>query len=87
MPGFDGTGPSGAGSMMGRGFGPCAMSVGGRGLGFGSRKRFGRGRGLGCYFGWGQPRTQQDQVQSLKDYKQALVEELEDVEKELVKEK
>jgi len=39
MPGFDGTGPFGAGALTGRGFGPC-----GRGLAF--------GRGYGRGFGW-----------------------------------
>ena len=74
MPGFDGTGPLGAGSMTGRGLGRC-------GLGMGFRRRF--GRGIGRYFGGNQLRTQKNQVQTLKDYKQALKEELEDVEKEL----
>ena len=40
MPGFDGTGPAGQGTMTGRGLGPC---------GCGMRRGFGRGfgRGLG----------------------------------------
>jgi len=79
MPGFDGTGPSGVGPMMGRGFGPCCVSVDRRV--FGSGKKF--GRGWGSCFGWGQPQNKQDQIQSLKEYKQTLVKELESVEKEL----
>lgn len=34
MPGFDGTGPLGRGSMTGRGLGPCGRRFGGR---FGGR--------------------------------------------------
>ena len=75
MPGFDRTGPQGAGSMTGRGFGPC-------GLGLGRRGRFGSGRGLGRYFGWSLPQTPKDQKEALADYKKALEEELEDVKKE-----
>jgi hypothetical protein len=76
MPGFDKTGPMGAGPLTGRGFGPC-------GLGLGWRQRFGRGRGLGRYFSWNWPQTKADQAQALKEYQQALQEELEDVDKEL----
>ena len=71
MPGFDRTGPRGAGLMTGRGFGPC-------GLGLGRRGRF----GLGRYFGWSLPQTPKDQKEALADYKKALEEELEDVKKE-----
>ncbi len=74
MPGFDGTGPLGQGPMTGRGFGPC-------GLGLGWRRRFGAGRGLGRYFGWRWPQTKEEEKQALADYKKALEEELEDVEK------
>lgn len=76
MPGFDRTGPLGVGPLTGRGFGPC-------GLGLGWRRRFGAGRGLGRYFGgWVWPQTKEDKLQALKEYKTALDEELEDVEKE-----
>jgi hypothetical protein len=75
MPRFDGTGPTGQGPMTGRGFGPC-------GLGLGWRKRFGSGRGMGRYFGWNDPQTKEDKVKALAEYKKALKEELEDVEKE-----
>ncbi|NMB56997.1 DUF5320 domain-containing protein [Candidatus Beckwithbacteria bacterium] len=76
MPGFDKTGPMGAGPMTGRGFGPC-------GLGLGWRRRFGAGRGMGRYFGcWNFPQTKEDKLKVLADYKKALQEELEDVEKE-----
>jgi hypothetical protein len=75
MPRFDQTGPTGMGPMTGRGFGPC-------GLGLGWRKRFGPGRGLGRYFGWSDPQTEGDKKKALAEYKKALKEELEDVEKE-----
>ena len=76
MPGFDKTGPMGAGPMTGRGFGPC-------GLGLGWRRRFGAGRGMGRYFAcWNFPQTKEDKLKALADYKKALQEELEDVEKE-----
>jgi len=56
MPGFDGTGPAGAGPMTGWGMGPCGHGAGaayarfyGRGMGFGRGMgmRFGRGHGCG----------------------------------------
>ena len=53
MPGFDGTGPMGAGSMTGRGLGNCnpagsRMRPGtGRGMGLGFRRGFGSGMGRG----------------------------------------
>ena len=43
MPRMDGTGPMGAGTMTGRGFGPCA---GGKGLGCGMGRGAGMGRGM-----------------------------------------
>ncbi|WP_462325441.1 DUF5320 domain-containing protein [Desulfoplanes sp.] len=50
MPGFDGTGPRGQGSMTGGGFGRCP------GAGYGMRPRFGRGGGFGRGWGMGQGR-------------------------------
>jgi hypothetical protein len=75
MPMYDGTGPMGMGPKTGRGFGPC-------GFGLGWRRRFGYGRGMGRYFGWSWPSSREEQLQALKEYKKALKEELEDVEKE-----
>ena len=72
MPAFDQTGPRGMGPLTGRGMGPCAR---GRGMGFG------RGRGLGRFFGGNQAWSKKD----LEDYKKALIEEMEDVDKELSK--
>lgn len=61
MPGGDGTGPLGMGSMTGRAAGYCAgysapgyaNPVPGRGRGFGYGRGFGRGRGWGRGFGRG----------------------------------
>jgi len=78
MPAFDRTGPQGAGPMTGRAMGPCANRRGvGQGFGFG----FGRGgrRGLGRYFCGNQTWSKTD----MEEYKKALKEELEDVDKEL----
>ena len=76
MPFFDKTGPSGLGSLTGRGLGPCGRSLGwSRGF----------GRGLGRYFGWNAPATKEEQRQSLADYRKALEEELEDVRQEEIK--
>lgn len=47
MPKQDGTGPSGQGSMTGKGLGPCGL-----GLQRGFRRGFGRGMGWRC---WGYP--------------------------------
>jgi len=62
MPGFDGTGPEGRGSMTGRGMGFCAMPADEydripkrRYYGRGRRRRWrgrGRGRGFGRGYGW-----------------------------------
>jgi len=47
----------------------------------GWRNKFGRGRGMGRYFGWGYPETKEDEKKALEEYKNALKEELEDLEK------
>jgi len=81
MPAFDGTGPQGQGPLTGRGMGQCKGGIGrqrgmGRGFGFGCVRR--NNRGLGRFFGGGQAWSKTD----LENYKKALKEELEDVEKE-----
>ena len=48
MPGRNGSGPRGEGSLSGRGLGPC-----GRGLARG--RGLGRGLGLGRGYGWREP--------------------------------
>ena len=68
MPGFDGTGPAGAGKLMGRGMGPCGQDTSmdpagslergmsfysGLGLRRGPGFRRGRGMGFGKGFGKG----------------------------------
>lgn len=72
MPRLDRTGPLGQGPMTGRGLGPCNV-------GFGFR---GRGRGFGRFLGWVQPQTKQGQLQALKQYREALEEELEELKKQ-----
>ena len=76
MPGFDQTGPQGAGPLTGRGFGPCGRGFGGR---------MGYGRGLGRYFGWNIPQSKQEKIEDAKAYIKALEEEIEDVKQQLVK--
>lgn len=54
MPGFNGTGPNGAGPMTGRGMGSCAgNNVDTRGFGVGRGLGLGAGRGLGRGLGRG----------------------------------
>lgn len=76
MPAFDQTGPQGMGPNTGRGFGPCGNR---RGLGCGR----GFGRGIGKYFGWNAPATKEEKTKDLQSYRDALKEELEDIEKQL----
>lgn len=80
MPYFDKTGPVGMGPMTGRGFGPC-------GVGLSLRRRPGMcrvlSRGMGRYFCLNMPQTKDDTMKALADYKKALQEEMENVEKEL----
>lgn len=76
MPRRDGTGPMEQGPLTGRGFGPC-------GMGLGWRNKSGQGRGMGRYFScWNWPNNKEEKLRALKGYKQALQEELEDVEQE-----
>lgn len=48
----------------------------------GWRRRFGPGRGMGRYFAWNWPSSSKEQLQALKEYKQAFKEELEDGKRE-----
>ena len=76
MPRFNGTGPFwGGGPGAGWGMGSC-------GAGRFWRRGFGPGRGMGRYFGWNLPTNPKETRQTLKEYKQALKEELADIEKE-----
>ena len=76
MPRFNGTCPVwGGGPGAGWGMGPC-------GAGRLWRRGFGPGRGMGRYFGWNLPTNPKETRQTLKEYKQALKEELADIEKE-----
>ncbi len=83
MPAFNGTGPQGQGPLTGRGMGPCGKGKRfGMGMGFGRCGRY--GRGLGRYFGWNTPQTKEEKLEDVKNYKKALQEEMEDVDKQLV---
>lgn len=53
MPGFNGTGPQGAGPMTGGGRGPCNPYGASYGRGFAGRGFVGRGPGLGMRRGFG----------------------------------
>lgn len=58
MPGFNRTGPTGAGPMTGRQMGPCNDNNRGdypAGMGRGFGRRAGRGRGRGMGFRWNNP--------------------------------
>ena len=59
MPGFDGTGPMGQGSMTGGGRGYCAVNLSGISVRQGAGRRFfGRGGGRGnrnCFYATGLP--------------------------------
>jgi hypothetical protein len=92
MPGYDGTGPRGYGSMTGRGMGYCAVPGTRRWFGggaFGWGRSLGRGRGLG--FGRGAygvgpsygapgfgyaPPSAQDELSFLQDQADAMESEL-----------
>lgn len=74
MPRRNGTGPMGAGSMTGRGLGPCtdanAVQDGGglgQGLGLGCRRGFGRGFGRGIGFNQNASKTQKEVLQEQKE--------------------
>jgi hypothetical protein len=89
MPGRNGTGPMGAGSMTGRGLGACtgvnAVGYGsGRGMGYGrgfsSRRGHGRGFGRGVSIYETSPRTQKE---LLDEQKKILQDRLKDIDKQL----
>ncbi len=92
MPAFDQTGPQGQGPMTGRGFGPCGYGggfFGGR-RGWGFCRWFGWRRGIGPikslrqFFGWNDPQTKEEKIEQIKNYKKALQQELEDIDKQLI---
>ena len=85
MPGRDGTGPMGAGTMTGRGLGPCA---GAGALKLGAGLAIGLGLGLACRHGFGRgfansrtsPKTQK---KLLNEQKTMLQDRLEAIEKQM----
>jgi hypothetical protein len=89
MPGRNGTGPMGAGSMTGRGLGACtgvnAVGYGyGRGMGYGRglfcRRGYGRGFGRGASIYETSPKTQKE---LLDEQKRILQDRLEYIDKQL----
>jgi hypothetical protein len=89
MPGRNGTGPMGAGSMTGRGLGACtgvnAVGYGyGRGMGYGRglfcRRGYGRGFGRGVSIYETSPKTQKE---LLDEQKRILQDRLEYIDKQL----
>ena len=89
MSGRDGTGPTGAGTMTGRGMGSCAGGVPGDGAGRGLGLGLGRRHGFGCERGIGRkpgPMSLTGDVsrkELLARQKQALESRLEVVNKQL----
>jgi len=77
MPGFNGTGPQGAGSMTGRGLGPC-----GGGMAYGRRLGRGFGRGLSRGYGYRQL-SKSEEAADTKAYIQDLEAELKDTQEYL----
>ncbi|MFA5384011.1 MAG: DUF5320 domain-containing protein [Eubacteriales bacterium] len=77
MPGRDGTGPLGRGSMTGRGLGFCKANAArygagfGLGLGLGCRRGFGRGSGRWFNVGRTSLQTQKELLQEQKDVLQS----------------
>jgi len=89
MPGRDGTGPMGAGSMTGRGLGICTGATTvkygaglgmGLGLGLACRRGFSFGFGRGFVFNQTSPKTQKE---LLYEQKTMLQNRLEVIEKQL----
>jgi len=95
MPGRDGTGPAGLGSMTGRGLGPCnGTGETYRGAGYGTGTGFsrgfgggrGRGRGLGLGFFRGFANfnaSSKTQKELLQDQKNILKNRLEEIDKQM----
>lgn len=79
MPAFNGTGPQGAGSMTGRGLGPCGGGAAyGRGMGRGMGRGLGRGLGFGRGYAYRQP-TKTEETADTKAYISDLEAELKEM--------
>ncbi len=89
MPGFNGTGPNGRGSMTGRGMGRCndggnrAPGFAGRGLGRGAGRGLGRGAGQGLGRGFGYNTNVPSDKESLKNIAKDLKSDLDYVNNKL----
>ena len=85
MPGRDGTGPAGAGSMTGRGLGFCSdrqfyKRNAGRGQGLGPglacRRGFGGGFGRGCASFQDSDKTPKERLQEQKEFLKSRLDEI-----------
>ncbi|MBU1198373.1 MAG: DUF5320 domain-containing protein [Nanoarchaeota archaeon] len=77
MPGRDGSGPQGEGSLSGRGLGPCGSGLA-RGFRGGQRRGFGRGLGRGvCFDGL----DKEAQKKILQDHKKEIEEKIAELDK------
>lgn len=83
MPGRNGTGPMGTGTMTGRGYGFCGNGLYGRrncnGIGFRRREfgygpRFGSGYGFGLKYGFKQDITQKEFLLNQKEFFESQIE-------------
>lgn len=75
MPGRDGTGPIGLGTMTGRGFGPCACaSTARQGLGLGLGCRHGFRGGFGAGFAHPQGLSRNELLNKQKEFLQRRIE-------------
>lgn len=99
MPGFDRSGPMGAGPMTGGRRGPCGSAAeipvyGGYGRGMGFRRGFGRGRGRGAgpafggysyppVYGSGYPASRTDEMEMLRADADNLRQSLETIQRRL----
>jgi len=85
MPGFDQTGPAGAGAGTGRGMGPCGRGMAfGRGGFPGCGRHFGRSRGyFGNYYPEPEPLSKEAQKQLLEAELKRIEAEKTEIEKRL----
>jgi len=83
MPGLDGTGPRGLGSMTGGGRGHCRVSPGARGMGYGREVAFSRYSGATMTPCWTAPvatPTAEQEIDMLKSEAVALKKVLDNIE-------
>ena len=84
MPGFNGTGPKGAGPMTGRGLGNCGNGAYSQGISRGLGRGFGQGRGWRRWLGFGNRQlANTEETADVKTYIEDLKAELTEAEKYL----